>query len=242
MDHSNEARIRTVRPHNVRQPVSCEPCRRRKIKCSRTRPPCETCRRRGCASSCFYTGSRDYTQYNNNSTFNKELLDRVASLEMQLEKYSGANIDASSNAIGERKEDRDVHNTILSPPEEPTAGTPQYNAMPESISSPSTSSRLENAPPTPRNTGVLTTLPNGNVHYSPQISQWNSVLVNTNFAIELPSLDDADDSPPADVGFPFSASASSISIDGLLSILPPTRQCTYLKDMYFSVLSPVSFT
>ncbi|TGO72872.1 hypothetical protein BELL_0411g00140 [Botrytis elliptica] len=175
------------------------------------------------------------------AVFTQELLDRVASLEMQLEKYSRANIDASSNVIGEQKEDRDVQNTILSPPEEPTAGIPQYDAMPESTSSSSTSSQLENLPPTPRNTGVLTALPNGNVHYSPQISQWNSVLVNTNFAIELPSLDDADDSPPADVGFPFSASASSssISIDGLLSILPPTRQCTYLKDMYFSVLSPL---
>ncbi|TGO70139.1 hypothetical protein BOTNAR_0003g00330 [Botryotinia narcissicola] len=159
---------------------------------------------------------------------------RVASLEMQLEKYSEANIDASSNAIGKQKEDRGAQNTILSPPEEPTAAIPQHNAMPESISSPSTSSQLENSPPTPRNTGVLTALPNGNVHYSPQISQWNSVLVNTNLATELPSLDDADDSP-ADVGFPFSASTSSISINGLLSILPPTRQCTYLKDMYFSL-------
>ncbi|KAF7864294.1 uncharacterized protein EAF02_010262 [Botrytis sinoallii] len=175
------------------------------------------------------------------AVFTQELLDRVASLEMQLEKYSRANIDASPNVIGKQREDRDVQNTILSPPEEPTAGIPQYDAMPESTSSSSTSSQLENSPPTPRNTGVLTALPNGNVHYSPQISQWNTVLVNTNFAIELPSLDDADDSPPADVGFPFSASASSssISIDGLLSILPPTRQCTYLKDMYFSVLSPL---
>ncbi|TGO42182.1 hypothetical protein BHYA_0011g00160 [Botrytis hyacinthi] len=133
------------------------------------------------------------------AVFTQELLDRVASLEMQLEKYSGANVDASSNAIDKQKEDRDVQNTILSPPEEPTAGTPQYNAMPESTSSSSKSSQLENSPPTTRNTGVLTALPNGNVHYSPQNSQWNSVLVNTNFAIELPSLDDADDSPPADL-------------------------------------------
>lgn len=180
-------------------------------------------------------------QYNNNSsTFNKELLDRVASLEMQLEKYTGANIDANSNVTGKQKEDRDVRNAILSPPAEPTAAISPYNAMRESTSSSSTSPPPRHSSPLPRNTGILTTLPNGNVHYSPRISQWNSVLVDTDLEVEVPSLDEIENSFPTDSGFPFSA--SSVSIDGLLSMLPPTRQCTYLKDMYFSVLSPVSFT
>ncbi|KAK6610868.1 C6 zinc finger domain-containing protein [Botrytis cinerea] len=77
------------------------------------------------------------------STFNKELLDRVASLEMQLEKYTGANIDANSNVTGKQKEDRDVRNAILSPPAEPTAAISPYNAMRESTSSSSTSPRRD---------------------------------------------------------------------------------------------------
>lgn len=40
-------------------------------------------------------------------------------------------------------------------------------------------------------------------------------------------------------GFPFSL-APIPSLDDLLSILPPSQQCDYLKDMYFSVYSPVS--
>ncbi|ATZ48289.1 hypothetical protein BCIN_03g05180 [Botrytis cinerea B05.10] len=171
------------------------------------------------------------------AVFTKELLDRVASLEMQLEKYTGANIDANSNVTGKQKEDRDVRNAILSPPAEPTAAISPYNAMPESTSSSSTSPPPRHSPPLPRNTGILTTLPNGNVHYSPRISQWNSVLVDTDLEVEVPSLDEIENSFPIDSGFPFSA--SSVSIDGLLSMLPPTRQCTYLKDMYFSVLSPL---
>lgn len=39
-----------------RMPISCEPCRFRKIRCSRPRgpPPCETCVRRNLASRCSY--------------------------------------------------------------------------------------------------------------------------------------------------------------------------------------------
>lgn len=39
-----------------RIPISCEPCRLRKIRCSRPRgpPPCETCVRRNIASRCQY--------------------------------------------------------------------------------------------------------------------------------------------------------------------------------------------
>lgn len=41
-----------------RLPISCEPCRIRKIRCSRPRgpPPCETCVRRALVSDCTYAG------------------------------------------------------------------------------------------------------------------------------------------------------------------------------------------
>lgn len=37
----------------IRQPLSCAPCRRSKIKCNRE-TPCNSCRRRYCTSSCTY--------------------------------------------------------------------------------------------------------------------------------------------------------------------------------------------
>lgn len=44
-----------------RLPISCDPCRLRKIRCSRPRgpPPCETCVRRHLESSCLYAGRHE---------------------------------------------------------------------------------------------------------------------------------------------------------------------------------------
>lgn len=52
----------SARNRQRRLPISCEPCRLRKIRCSRPRgpPPCETCVRRGFTSDCLYAG-RDAT-------------------------------------------------------------------------------------------------------------------------------------------------------------------------------------
>ncbi|CZT09354.1 hypothetical protein WAI453_003210 [Rhynchosporium graminicola] len=50
--HSPDAQYRVVRKRN-RVPLSCAPCRHRKLKCNRTNP-CENCVRRGDASSCSY--------------------------------------------------------------------------------------------------------------------------------------------------------------------------------------------
>jgi hypothetical protein len=44
-------------PGSVGQPISCEPCPRGEFECSRTCPPCEACRRRGCADSYVYKRS-----------------------------------------------------------------------------------------------------------------------------------------------------------------------------------------
>lgn len=62
-----------------RQPVSCENCRKRKIKCSGDRVPCETCVRRGYPHSCHYKriaeGQPQITPGEN------ELLTRIRNLE-----------------------------------------------------------------------------------------------------------------------------------------------------------------
>ena len=44
-------------PSSRRTPVSCEPCRVRKIRCSRDGPPCSTCKRRG-ISHCVFLSNR----------------------------------------------------------------------------------------------------------------------------------------------------------------------------------------
>ncbi|RAL66532.1 hypothetical protein DID88_006222 [Monilinia fructigena] len=60
--HSPEGHYRVVRKRN-RIPLSCGPCRHRKLKCNRSHP-CENCTRRGDASSCSYAalGTRKKNQ------------------------------------------------------------------------------------------------------------------------------------------------------------------------------------
>ena len=215
---------------SVRQPVSCEPCRRRKIKCSRTRPPCDTCRRRGCAEDCVYKGSRSLMTPNAAVGPNTELLTRISNLENLLWKHTGAQI---SNPVGNGQ----TTSPMMSPPVE--ANQPfQPSSVSSSFESESPSQiSYSSEPVSARGKGVLRTSPNGNVRYDAQSSQWTSVLANTALSNLAPSLDDQEDSGYA-FGFPFTSSAVS-SVDDLLALLPPIQQCDYLKNTYFSVFSPV---
>lgn len=105
------ARPRTSRrekPHAIRQPVSCAPCRARKIRCSRTSPPCDTCRRRRCEEKCTYTGSisnnpnptqtrrweREDIHTGEPTGREEELLERIRRLEEVVHRNRGSNIPA----------------------------------------------------------------------------------------------------------------------------------------------------
>jgi hypothetical protein len=211
---------------NVRQPISCEPCRHRKIKCSRTRP-CETCRRRGCVDRCVYKGSRDSepSMSGGTSNGNDELLSRISNLEKLLRKYTGTDIP---NGDG-------VASSMLPPPTEfgQNSHLSPQSVVSESSSHPYSSNHLSS-----QRVGVLTSTINGNVRYEPKPSQWTSVLANTNLSLNTPLMEDSDETGST-FGFPFTTSAVS-SIDTLLALLPPMQQCDYLKDQYFTVFSPVS--
>lgn len=98
-----QQRPRTV---SVRQPLSCEPCRSRKLKCSRS-IPCDTCKRRRCTQNCFY--KRNTRVVGGATTFvqqtptplelqhgipgnNEELLDRIRNLEDLVRKMSAEQV------------------------------------------------------------------------------------------------------------------------------------------------------
>jgi hypothetical protein len=142
-------------PINVRQPISCEPCRHRKIKCSRTRPSCETCRRRGCVDRCVYKGSRDNEPSTSGGTSNgnDELLSRISNLEKLLQKHTGTDIP---NEDG-------VASSMLSPP---TEFGENSHLSPESLVSDSSSHPCSSNFPSTHRVGVLTSTINGNVGMS----------------------------------------------------------------------------
>lgn len=205
---------------NVRQPVSCEPCRKRKIKCSRTHPPCDTCRRRRCAESCLYKAQHDGQPATPSTVVNQDLLTRISNLEQMLRKHTELAADECA-----------VQNT-------PVIAEHQHTSQlsPESLTSENLS-YLTPPDERPQPVGHLKTSPSGNIQYQPQRSQWTSVLANTNLSIGTPSLDDQD-TEDFSTGFPLSSSPSSTG--DLLSLLPPVQQCERLKNTYFAVFSPVN--
>ncbi|TVY17050.1 Pyrrolocin cluster transcription factor fsdR [Lachnellula arida] len=78
--HSPDAQFRVVRKRN-RVPLSCGPCRHRKLKCNRSHP-CENCIRRGDASSCSYAapGTRKKNQ-SQGATSPDDMQNRIDRLE-----------------------------------------------------------------------------------------------------------------------------------------------------------------
>lgn len=234
---TSTAPVRTIRHiYNVRQPVSCEPCRRRKIKCSRTRPPCDTCRRRGCSDICVYKGAREDARPSS-ATPNQELLDRISNLETLLKKHTGAQISTSKgDSSSNHGFDQGVSiSPMLSPAMDPVL---PFQLSPASLTS-DTSSHTSYPSETTglHGVGILSSAPNGNVRYELRSSQWSSVLANTELAVAGPAFEEQDESS-AFSGFPFISSPAP-TMDELLSILPPTQQCDYLKNTYFTVFSPV---
>ncbi|EED13411.1 C6 transcription factor, putative [Talaromyces stipitatus ATCC 10500] len=80
--HSPEGQYRVVRKRN-RVPLSCAPCRQRKLKCNRSHP-CENCVKRGDAASCTYAqpGSRKKSSANqSSSTSPDDMQNRIDRLE-----------------------------------------------------------------------------------------------------------------------------------------------------------------
>lgn len=227
-DHYPEPNLsprQTSSRHNIsaRQSVSCEPCRQRKIKCSRTKPVCDTCQRRRCVDRCVYKSVRDGDIASYTTSPNEDLLNRISNLEQLLGKYTGAEIPA-------RVED---YSMMPSPPVEMGQNS---QLSPDSLVSDNAHQTFPSDYQSPLS-GVLTSTPSGNVQYEPRSSQWTSVLANTNLSIDTPSLDDHEDSSIT-FGFPF-VDTTAPSCDELLSLLPPMQQCDYLKNQYFAVFSPV---
>jgi hypothetical protein len=165
---------------------------------------------------------------NTTTSSNDELLSRISNLEQLLRKHTGAKVPGRAGEYS-------MASVIPSPPVE----IGQISQLsPESFISENSHQTYASDYQTPLSGGVLTSTSSGNVRYEPRSSQWTSVLANTNLSIETPSLESQEDSNITS-GFPFTHNSAPLT-DELLSLLPPTQQCDYLKNQYFAVFSPVS--
>ncbi|KAL7628352.1 hypothetical protein AAE478_002554 [Parahypoxylon ruwenzoriense] len=100
--HSPEEQFRVVRRRN-RVPLSCYPCRTRKLKCNRGTPSCENCIKRGDTQSCVYatpTSRRKNQSSAGASTSPDDMqnrIDRLEGLVLSL-MHGGANIETSASS------------------------------------------------------------------------------------------------------------------------------------------------
>lgn len=211
---------------NRRMPLSCEPCRERKIRCPRpssTSPggPCATCVRRGIpADECVFLrevysrqASRPQTagavavpDHSREAT-NSELLERIRKLETLV--------------VGQ------VSNGALQPlaealvaPLSPLIGSGGRHA--------------DTTVPSGAPRGSLVKSASGHERYEPLSSKWTSVLASS------PMEDGVSvDALKADSGSEFPFTMGKLQLDEILSALPAMSHCDELKDVYMSVFAPV---
>ncbi|KAJ5811396.1 hypothetical protein N7474_007697 [Penicillium riverlandense] len=202
-----------------RQPLSCENCRQRKIRCIGYGVPCDTCRKRGFALSCHF--KRDIepaTRDTRNHDAQQVLLQRISTLENLLQQ----NIDLTAVSINSQQ----LH-TLRSP-------VSDHN-LPSSAghiaASPLSMSTSNQTPPPRQKFGTLATSPTGHVRYIPYNTSPDSDL--------LDSLQDSiQPHPPTPEGFPFFSDMPTVH-RSLLDMLPPSRQCDELVSIFLEVFSPL---
>ncbi|KAL4916939.1 hypothetical protein BDW62DRAFT_211608 [Aspergillus aurantiobrunneus] len=211
----------SYRPVGKRLPISCQACRTRKIRCSRDKRPCQTCVRRGLgAEDCVYLGQPRLSSENTLNTdglVQNELLARIRNLEDMLQKQVGSH---------------------LGDPHLPPLISPTLTASFSGLDSPvglGTSGRPRSSMLNP--VGTLQTFASGYVRYLPLAPQWNSAKPTSS-----PSearLDINSELPDDDDDWHISLTGNAASRGELLTILPPSRYCDTLKDVYFRVFSPL---
>lgn len=194
-----------------RQPLSCENCRKRKIKCSGKRPPCETCTRRGFADTCHYLRFESQTESRKDmltAPGTQELVDRISSLEALLHQYIAGQPSVP-----------------LTPVDLPFPASSMTD--PSLCSVPTTSTSISSQ------LGNLETSLSGHQRYVPHAPL--SIAANVNQVFH-PMLQDGllDASPLVFDG------GDVIRRQDLIALLPPGLQCDELQTVFFQVFSPVS--
>lgn len=210
---------------NRRMPLSCEPCRDRKIRCPRTSSspggPCGTCVRRGVpADECVFLrdvygrrASRPRTPGapavadESREATNSELLERIRKLESLV-------VGNASNSA------------LQFPAEAPTASPPLQGSGDGHAGTPAASCASR---------GSLVKSASGHERYEPLSSKWSSVLASSPMGdgVTVDAL-----TPDSGSGFPFTM--GRLQLDDILSALPAMSHCDELKDVYMTVFAPVS--
>lgn len=215
---------------NRRMPLSCEPCRERKIRCPRRanqgKGPCETCVRRGIPpSECIYlrdlygrrSGPPPHRGMGSSQALgNAELIQRIGKLEELMESHVRSN-NHSASSQGNLPSPGSMEQQSLGGFDRPES---QYV---------SPSSEAPSAPSS-NPSGRLVFSKSGHVRYV-QAAGPRGLFSTQDSDGNLDDYAGTDEVPLA---------MGSRNRMELLGLLPPLLQCDQLKGIYLNVFAPVS--
>ncbi|KAK8107275.1 uncharacterized protein PG998_009288 [Apiospora kogelbergensis] len=234
-----EGVVKRVEKRN-RPPVSCEPCRTRKLKCNRSLP-CDTCNKRGKSSLCVYAPNASRTRPGPNKS--RDMRDRLNALESLVSSFLAgeAPLQTSPSAVSENNSTGSEGlpmpvNTVRSTNAPLVA---EHGEPPASHVSISRSSK--DAPPSPETPNLQKTS-DGQVNYIDP-SHWLSILDDIKEVREHLSVPnqsrghsgmalDANHMTP-DATF-LSLPTQTLSLNDALSALPTRSTCDRLVSWYFN--------
>ncbi|OAP57520.1 hypothetical protein AYL99_08258 [Fonsecaea erecta] len=196
-----------------RVPLSCENCRKRKIKCSGERPFCDTCARRGFSQTCYYL--RQNVQAPSGSS-SDEVLQRMKRVENLLERQ----VFLLEQRLEPSPKSQSSNPDILSQHQSLSVNSSPWTEVEVAPS--------DTAPPT--TVGTILVSEGGYERFVPGLASSDADAVN--------ELIQSASAPPMSTSFPFSNEALATRRT-LLEALPPGRQCDELKDLFFEVFSPL---
>lgn len=205
-----------------RLPLSCENCRRRKIRCLGSGVPCDTCRKRGVASTCQF--KRDVEENVPPERHEKNhdiLLQRISDLESLL--IQNIELTSTSNAQHDHALRSPVSRNDLPPHQNEPSENPlstYTNGHYYDLSSVG-SQRVE--------VGSIITSSSGHVRYVPYSTSHDPDVFH--------SLQNQ-----SQMGLPSGAflfTDTPTSTQSLIDMLPPFRHCDELLTIFLNVFSPL---
>ncbi|KAI3324327.1 hypothetical protein HD806DRAFT_494753 [Xylariaceae sp. AK1471] len=219
-----------------RPPVSCEPCRTRKLKCNRSLP-CESCIRRNKVSLCHY--SANATRSDPGPSKQRELKDRLNTLESLVSSFLSGDTVIQPASHSTRRVDAEHGGTIS-----PAAKQGNEPIQLDSVSSSHGKAEDALTPETPH----LQETGDGQVNYIDP-SHWQSILedikeVREHLTTSTQPLRQSDlggdsDRVLADASYLF-GTVPSAPFREILSSLPPQPICDKLVSWYFGMQIYVS--
>lgn len=235
--------------HHTRQrlPISCEPCRVRKIRCPRDGPACGTCvRRRVPLEQCVYSTRRNpqipsQPQPQQFQPRARSLEDRSSCPDTPVQqRYEGVAGEPNADLVARiEKLEKLLH--AKNKHQETEQGKAQ-ETVPPPPNVPQLDSEVEgrriSEPVTTIATGTLIPSASGHVRFLP-VTSGRRIFHRVSQEGPFPSQESAMIDTPSGP-FPFGEHDAE-NRHNLLAKLPPTEYCNQLKDLYFKSIAPVGF-